>query len=152
MVKKVHNRFDKSNIIMSEFSGNNSSLGGILIINPFNVDEITKTIDIAMQMLPEEREQRLELAYSFIKNNSTQKWATGFINDLKRNAEQVGDSEFFSTNKFVGLGLQSTLIRTQNLFRELNPSKIAENFMKAKNRLILINQEGVLPFFQKCPI
>jgi trehalose-6-phosphate synthase len=56
---------------MSEFSGNNSSLGGILIINPFNVDEITKTIDIAMQMLPEEREQRLELAYSFIKNNST---------------------------------------------------------------------------------
>jgi trehalose-6-phosphate synthase len=59
MVKKAHNRFDKSNIIMSEFSGNNSSLGGILIINPFNVDEITKTIDIAMQMLPEEREQRL---------------------------------------------------------------------------------------------
>lgn len=151
-VKKAENKLDKANIITSEFSGNNSSLGGILVINPFNVDEITKTIDVAMQMLPEEREQRLELAYSFIKNNSTQKWASGFITDLKRNSEQVGDSEFFSTNKFVGLGLQSTLIRTQNRFRELNTYKIAENFMKAKNRLILINQEGVLPFFQKCPV
>lgn len=36
------------------------------MINPFCIEEITKNIDIAMQMLPEEREQRLELAYSFI--------------------------------------------------------------------------------------
>jgi trehalose-6-phosphate synthase len=70
-VKKAENKLDKANIIMSEFSGNNSNLGGILVINPFNIEEITKTIDIAMQMLPEEREQRLERAYSFIKSNST---------------------------------------------------------------------------------
>ena len=111
-VKKAENTFDKSNVIMSEFAGNNNFLSGILRINPFNIDEITKTIDIAMQMMPDEREQRMELAYSLIEHNSTQKWAAGFIADLKRNTEQVAESEFGTTNKFVGLGLQSTLIRT----------------------------------------
>jgi trehalose 6-phosphate synthase/phosphatase len=65
-VKKAEKKFDKSNVIMSQFSGCNSALGGILMINPYNIEDITKNIDIAMQMLPEEREQRLELAYSFI--------------------------------------------------------------------------------------
>jgi trehalose-6-phosphate synthase len=41
---------------MSQFSGCNSTLNGILMIITFNIEEITKNIDIAMQMLPEERE------------------------------------------------------------------------------------------------
>lgn len=138
-VKKKEGTFHKSNVIMSEFSGNNNFLSGILRINPFNIDEITKTIDIAMQMSPEERTQRLELAYSLIQNNSTQKWAAGFISQLKSTNEGVGEGEFTSTNKFVGLGLQSTLIRTQNRFIKLNPQEVAEHFMRASNRLILIN-------------
>jgi trehalose-6-phosphate synthase len=56
---------------MSEFSGCNLALSGILMINPFNIEEITRSIDLALQMLPEEREQRLEIAYSFIEQNST---------------------------------------------------------------------------------
>lgn len=57
----------KSNVIMSEFSGCSKALRGILMINPFNIEEITRNIDLAMTMLPEEREQRLEIAYSFIE-------------------------------------------------------------------------------------
>lgn len=70
-VKKKEKKLDKSNVIMSEFSGCNRALGGILMINPFNIEEITRSIDLALQMLPEEREQRLEIAYSFIEQNST---------------------------------------------------------------------------------
>lgn len=76
-----------------------------MVINPYNIEDITKNIDCAIQMLPEEREQRLELAYSYIHNNSTQKWAAGFIEDLKRNSEGVVGSNFFTTNKFVGFNL-----------------------------------------------
>lgn len=33
---------------MSEFSGCNRALGGILKINPYNVEDITKAIDAAI--------------------------------------------------------------------------------------------------------
>ena len=148
-MKKAENKFDKSNVILSECAGLQIHIGGAMIVNPYNIEDITKNIDCALQMLPEEREQRLELAYSYIHNNSTQKWATGFIKDLKQNPEDVVGND--TRNKFVGFNLQSTLIRTQNQFRELNSDRVAENFMKAKNKLILINQEGVLPLIQKAP-
>lgn len=43
-------------MILSEFSGCNRALGGILKINPFNVDEIAKSIDLAITMSLEEKE------------------------------------------------------------------------------------------------
>jgi trehalose-6-phosphate synthase len=35
------NKQSKAAVILSEFSGCNRALGGVLKINPFNVDEIT---------------------------------------------------------------------------------------------------------------
>jgi trehalose-6-phosphate synthase len=111
-VKKIEKKLSKATVILSEFSGCNRALCGILKINPFNVEEITKNIDVAIQMSPGERQQRLETAYSFISQGSTQKWAAGFLSDLKRNTVQLRSTEFYSQTKFMGLGLQRTLIRT----------------------------------------
>ena len=47
-VKHEENKFSQSAVILSEFSGCNRALGGILKINPFNPDEITKAIDTAI--------------------------------------------------------------------------------------------------------
>jgi trehalose-6-phosphate synthase len=44
-VKKLLNRANKAAVILSEFSGCNRALGGVLKINPFNVDEIARSID-----------------------------------------------------------------------------------------------------------
>jgi trehalose 6-phosphate synthase/phosphatase len=55
-VKKHLNKSNKSAVILSEFSGCNRALGGILKINPFNVDEIAKNIDAAINMSSEEKE------------------------------------------------------------------------------------------------
>jgi trehalose 6-phosphate synthase/phosphatase len=55
-VKKCLNIAGKSAVILSEFSGCNRALGGVLKINPFNVDEIAKNIDIAINMTSEEKE------------------------------------------------------------------------------------------------
>jgi len=41
-------------------------LGGTLRVNPFNVEDIAKAIDLSIQMIPEEREERLSRAYSYI--------------------------------------------------------------------------------------
>lgn len=83
-VKKHLQRFNKASVILSEFSGCNRALGGVLKINPFNVDEIAKNIDLAINMLPEEKEQRLKIASNYISKHSTYKWAEAFLKDLKR--------------------------------------------------------------------
>lgn len=49
-VKKELQRQNKASVIISEFSGCNRALGGVLKINPFNVDEIAKNIDLAINM------------------------------------------------------------------------------------------------------
>ncbi len=71
-------------MVLSEFSGCNRALGGVLKINPFNLDEIAKNIDIAINMSPEEKEQRLKIAYNYISKHSTYRWAEAFLKDLKR--------------------------------------------------------------------
>jgi trehalose 6-phosphate synthase/phosphatase len=83
-VKKLLNRTNKAAVILSEFSGCNRALGGVLKINPFNVDEIAKNIDLAINMSMEEREQRIKIAANYIGKHSTYRWAEAFLKDLKR--------------------------------------------------------------------
>lgn len=88
-------------MILSEFAGCNRALGGTLKINPFNIEDITKIMDSVIQMVPEEREQRLQRAFHYIKQRSTQKWAENFLKDLIRHSIRSTDSVF----QFLGLGL-----------------------------------------------
>lgn len=83
-VKKLLNRTNKATVILSEFSGCNRALGGVLKINPFNVDEIAKNIDFAINMTADEKEQRMKIAANYIGKHSTYKWAEAFLKDLKR--------------------------------------------------------------------
>jgi trehalose 6-phosphate synthase/phosphatase len=83
-VKKHLNKSGKSAVILSEFSGCNRALGGVLKINPFNVDEIAKSIDTAINMSSEEKEQRFKIAFNYISKHSTLRWAEAFLKDLKR--------------------------------------------------------------------
>lgn len=83
-VKKYLNKSGRSAVILSEFSGCNRALGGTLKINPFNVDEIAKNIDLAINMCAEEKELRFKIAYNYISKHSTLKWAEAFLKDLKR--------------------------------------------------------------------
>jgi trehalose-6-phosphate synthase len=59
-------------------------LGGVLKINPFNVDEIARNIETAISISHEEKEQRFKIAFNYIEKHSTLKWAEGFLKDLKR--------------------------------------------------------------------
>jgi len=83
-VKKLLNQSFKGGVILSEFSGCNKALGGVLRINPFNVSEITEKIDKALTLTLEETEQRIKIAYNYIGQHSAGKWATAFLKDLKR--------------------------------------------------------------------
>ena len=97
---------------MSEFAGCNRALGGILRVNPYNVEDIAKAIDMIIQTKEDEREQRLLRAYTYIKQHTAEKWSLNFIKDLKRHASNSKDHTF----QFIGWGLQSTIVKTQANF------------------------------------
>lgn len=127
-VKEAEKKLQRSAVILSEFCGCNRALGGILRVNPFNVEEIAKAIDIAIQMSPEEREQRLQRSIAYIKQRTAQKWAENFIKDLKRHACNEKSAEAGTVFQFLGLGLQTTIIKTQAHFGELNMYNVHDDF------------------------
>lgn len=101
-VKKHLNKSGNSAVILSEFSGCNRALGGVLKINPFNVDEIAKSIETAINMSIEEKEQRFKIAFNYISKHSTLKWAEAFLKDLKRSHQPC---ENVSKYMVIGFGL-----------------------------------------------
>ena len=86
-VKAQQGRFRQSTAIVSEFSGNTMALGGVIKVNPSNIEEITKAMDLSLQMSEDEKEQRLSISYNYVKEHSTLKWASAFLRELKRNAD-----------------------------------------------------------------
>ena len=123
-VKKFTNKSSKAAVIISEFSGCNRALGGNLkishnskcqtFVNPFNVEEISRNIDLALQMSPEEKEQRFKLAYNYISKHSTLKWAESFIREMKRSHLGVGEN--LTNYMIIGFGLNQTIIKTRSGF------------------------------------
>lgn len=70
-------------MICSEFAGCNEAMNGVLKYNPFSLDGFVKTMDQAMSLTSDEREENMETCYQYIKKNSLSKWAEDFLKDLK---------------------------------------------------------------------
>ena len=58
----------------------------------------------------------------------------------------------YTENKFLGFGLNATIIKTQVGFSELNLNMTQEAFQKCKNRLIIISSENVLPLIAQSKV
>ena len=66
-VKHADNKFSSSSVILSQFSGCNHALTGTLVVNAHNPDDIKNAMDTAINMRPDERIERLRIAYSYIE-------------------------------------------------------------------------------------
>jgi trehalose-6-phosphate synthase len=76
-------KFATSTMISSEFAGCNEAMRGVLVYNPFSATEFLETMDKALSLTSEEREENMKLAYQYVKNNSVTKWTEEFLKDLK---------------------------------------------------------------------
>jgi len=59
--------------------------------------------------------------------------------------QSLNDTQHQSKYMILGMGLNQTLIKTRQGFRELRLDYEEQNYMKAVSRLIIIDQDGVLP-------
>jgi trehalose-6-phosphate synthase len=61
--RKMSGQFRNSTMICSEFAGCNEAMRGVLAYNPFHVTAFLETMDKAMSMTPDEKEENMKLAY-----------------------------------------------------------------------------------------
>ena len=63
--------------------------------------------------MPEvEKQQRLQIAYNYIQNNSTLKWSAAFLRELRINSDRESGFSKESTLFWTGFGLMSNLHKT----------------------------------------
>ncbi len=70
-------------MLLSEFSGSNKAFKGYLEYNPFNVQEFLTKLDYCLSMTPEDKEDRMRQAVSYLEKASTSKWVESYLKDLK---------------------------------------------------------------------
>lgn len=71
-------------MLCSEFAGCNEAMSGVLKYNPFSLTSFMETMDKAMSLTADEKEERINQAYANIKRYSFSKWTEDFLRDLKQ--------------------------------------------------------------------
>jgi trehalose 6-phosphate synthase len=85
---------DPGVLVLSRFAGAADELSGALIINPYDVEGMAETFDLALRMPREERIARWEENMAKVKGRTIHDWCDGFLADLAATGEMLsGESE-----------------------------------------------------------
>ncbi|XP_062116913.1 alpha,alpha-trehalose-phosphate synthase [UDP-forming] 1-like isoform X2 [Humulus lupulus] len=67
-------------LILREFAGAAQSLGaGAILVNPWNITEVSNAIGQALDMEPEKREKRHNHNFLHVTTHTAQEWAETFV-------------------------------------------------------------------------
>lgn len=70
-VKQVQKKLDRATAIVSEFAGCANSLGGAVITNPYDIENISNKLEEAINMSNEQKQQRMEQTYEYVNSHTT---------------------------------------------------------------------------------
>ena len=114
-------------LILSEFAGAATALGGSLIVNPHDVSSVSQTIETALNMKESEREQAHSHNLKYVQRNTTHFWAENCLRELvQTSSETVMES------------------LTSDLKNEHTLSLVREDYLSSQHRLLLIDWDGTL--------
>ncbi|KAJ2657876.1 Trehalose-6-P synthase/phosphatase complex synthase subunit [Coemansia sp. RSA 1199] len=71
-------------LVLSEFAGAAQSLSGALIVNSWNIEEVSDALHQALAMAPAQREANFNSLYKYVNTHTAAYWGVSFINELKR--------------------------------------------------------------------
>ena len=69
-------------LILSEFAGAARELADALIINPYDTEQFAEAIRQALEMAPEERQERMGRMLRQVEENNIYRWAANFLAEL----------------------------------------------------------------------
>lgn len=74
----------KGTLILSEFAGAAQSLNGAIIVNPWNIEELSDAIKESLTLPEEKRELSFEKLYAYISKYTSAFWGESFVRELKK--------------------------------------------------------------------
>ncbi|KAF9188721.1 threalose-6-phosphate phosphatase [Haplosporangium sp. Z 767] len=117
-------------LILSEFTGTAGSLGGALMVNPWDYQGVARVIYDALKLSPEDKIVRHNQLHKHVLSHTAQFWAKNFISELVLN---------------VGTWEQSTPTPL------LDFNIITDRYRKVKKRLLMFDYDGTLTPIRKTP-
>uniref|UniRef100_A0ACD5W4Y7 Uncharacterized protein n=1 Tax=Avena sativa TaxID=4498 RepID=A0ACD5W4Y7_AVESA len=101
----------KGVLILSEFAGAAQSLGaGAIIVNPWNVADVAKSINDALHMSADKREEWHRHNYKLVSEHSAQDWAEDYVCEL-HNTGTANKTLLQIKQSIVALPIQDTASR-----------------------------------------
>jgi len=71
-------------LILSEFAGAAQELSHSIQVNPYDVDEVAAALNRALEMPDDERQTRIGMMQSRLRQQDSVAWAKGFLRDLAK--------------------------------------------------------------------
>lgn len=135
--KIVSDKEEAGVLILSEFTGSARSLGGSLIINPWDLDGVADAIHDALVMSPKLRNARHKQNMSIMRRNTAEIWGRNFLAMFENACHDMDPRN---------LGLQ--LVRD---VPQLDLDDLRSRYQQAKTRLFLFDYDGTLVPIKKYP-
>ncbi|KAF9930311.1 threalose-6-phosphate phosphatase [Linnemannia zychae] len=117
-------------LILSEFTGTAGSLGGALMVNPWDYQGVARVIYEALNLTPEDKLIRHNQLRSHVLAHTAQFWAKNFISEL-----------------ILNVGTWDQSMPTPYLDQDL----IINKYSTAKKRLLMFDYDGTLTPIRKTP-
>ncbi|MBU1043119.1 MAG: bifunctional alpha,alpha-trehalose-phosphate synthase (UDP-forming)/trehalose-phosphatase [Candidatus Omnitrophica bacterium] len=118
-------------LLLSEFAGAAHELISAILVNPYDIDNVTKNLENALLMDDAEKDQRLIPMRSHVLRYDANHWAQTFLDELKQSRKRIKQQN--NTNlKFIS-------------------EKVLNLIKKAKKVAFFIDYDGTLREFEDTP-
>ncbi|CAD6265330.1 unnamed protein product [Miscanthus lutarioriparius] len=128
----------ESAIVLSEFVGCSTSLGGAVHVNPWNVDDVAEGMSSALRFNGRDKQMRQEKHYRYVVTHDIAYWGRSLDQDLQRAGKDHASMNFLR----VGLAMNFRIVVLGPNFQKLSPEHINPSYHRTGNRLILLDYDG----------
>ena len=119
-------------LVLSEFAGASAEMGEALLVNPYDEEEMSRTIGRALTMGDQERRDRMLALYRRVHKNNVFSWANRFLVNLTS-------------------AVSSRSQRSAGEPAPLSVDELVQASARATSRLIMLDYDGTLAPFTVMP-
>jgi len=89
-------------LILSEFAGASGILGDAVIVNPYDIDDVTESIHLSLTMKEGEKRSRMQRLRQAVKRKDVYWWCQTFLSTLMDvNSKDAYQESLFPTRKVL---------------------------------------------------
>ena len=127
-------------VIISEFISSARVMRGALVVNPWKLEDIATSLNLALNMPEKESRDRFRRNMEFSTRLTVPMWAIHVLNDLKA-TQKVADR---SDTMVLGFGMGYKVMNIRPGFQAADTSAISRAWRAARSRLVVMDWGGTL--------